>query len=143
MRRILQHFPEQDRIHPAIQKYLRAVTADLDNVQRGPRPAHQSQPQQQVLGPQGAQAAHGDSATMAMPTGAGNFALQIASIKKERRTAAEQEVAKLKRQGFNAFLDVRERHVVICIGPYQSKDQAVLSEFKRRYPGTFWITIRR
>ena len=142
VRNILQRLPEAHRMHPALQRYLRAVTADLESLPRHRQQQLLQRSERPLLGQQTTQGNNGANPTTAS---AGSFALQIASIKKERRRAAEQEVAKLKRQGFKAFLDVRERHLVICIGPYQAKEQSVMSEFKQRYPNDkpFWTTIRQ
>ena len=72
------------------------------------------------------------------------YALQIASISQERRSAAEAEVKKLKRQGFDAFLGQRGNYYIICIGPYAEKKQHIHNDFTSRYPNNepFWVKVR-
>lgn len=79
------------------------------------------------------------------PSATTYYALQVASVAAHRRSQAEQEVARLKRDGFKATLGRKGDALVICIGPYAHKDTQVLATFTRRYPRNkpFWIVVRR
>ena len=127
---LLQKLPNQENMPHALRSYFSAVKKRLK-----PLPAQGNRPTQ----------APRSTSPERTPASGGSYALQIASVRKDRKSAALAEVKKLKDQGFKAFIGERNRHYIICIGPYNSKDQSVLNEFKQRYPNDkpFWVSIRR
>lgn len=120
-------------LHPALMKIYNEARRESGVPRSQQRPApqqeeQQRQPQQQTATPRQRR-----------------YALQIASISKRRRSAADAEIKKLHRQGFDAFVAERNNYLIICVGPFLQKRQDVYKTFRDRSPDNppLWVSLRQ
>ena len=124
---LLHRIPNQGKAMPkALQRYFAAIKNRVSDQlppqrQQAPR---QETPRQQVQR-------------------RGSYALQIMSVKETHRSKAEADVAKLKRQGYKAFLGKKGSRYAVCVGPFAEKDQGVYRELSARYSRNkpFWVKL--
>ncbi|NRA38749.1 MAG: hypothetical protein HRU15_11455 [Planctomycetes bacterium] len=122
-----------DSVHlpPALDKFVKNLASEV---------------QYKVADDTGEQSAvSNDNTPLENTSNAVQYAIQVASVSRHRRSKADEEVARLKRDGFKATLGRKGESLIICIGPYAAKDQRVLDTFTQRYPRNkpFWIAVRR
>ena len=62
------------------------------------------------------------------------WAVQVASVNPRRRSAAQTLVGELAADGYPAFLLRRGDWLLICVGPYNSRSDAILGAMTERFP---------
>lgn len=123
-----------EALHPSLKLIYDSIKRESQTEQRRER-ARPQRTQQQTQQQQ----------TQRTPAQSGRYALQIASIGLDRKSAGLREVEKIKRQGYNAFLGKRNNYYIICVGPYEQKEAAVRDTFLQRDPDNppIWVSLQR
>lgn len=71
--------------------------------------------------------------------------VQVATVMQSRRAAAERVVADLRADEYPAELAVSGTRLVIRVGPYAQRSDAVLAVFRERFRAErpLWVQARR
>jgi hypothetical protein len=71
------------------------------------------------------------------------YQVQLVTYKSERY--ASEEIDKLKKEGFNPFIEKKGKYRIICVGDFKSNDEAkeILRKLKKKYKDAFIKKIKK